>query len=130
MTATLADYESAISYLDVLRMEKQKCAAQAIPFDVQIVLDDIASEFDPQIQYVEARITELEVALKAEVTASGEKQVGTTHQVVYYRPSKTITAKDALALAAKWDEEGHSDFAVELRSIITLTKERVSIQPK
>jgi hypothetical protein len=122
-------YEDLIAFLDVLCMQKANLEAEVIPPEVQNALDDIEAEMGPQIEQTKARIAKLKALLESEARFIGDKIEGRNFQAIYYKPGKNITVKDALSLAKSWDDK-HPECAVQLRSIITLGKDRVSVQPR
>jgi hypothetical protein len=126
---TIEQYEDLAAYLDVLRMSKADMEAEVIPPEVRAALDDIQAEMGPKIAEAETRLAELKALLESEARFIGDKIEGRNFQAIYYKPGKSITVKDALSLAASWDDK-HPECAIALRSIITLGKDRVSVQPR
>jgi hypothetical protein len=126
---TMQKYEDLIAFLDVLYMQKENLEAEVIPPEVQNALDDIETEMGPQIEQTKARIAKLKALLESEVRFIGDKIEGRNFQAIYYKPGKNITVKDALCLAKSWEDK-YPECAVQLRSIITMTKDRVSVQPR
>lgn len=64
---------------DMLNVAKK----QAIPADVQKVLDDIEAEFAPQMDNMNKSIAELEALVKAAVLSDGQSASGGSLQAVY-----------------------------------------------
>lgn len=126
---TIEQYEDLTAYLDVLRMSKADMEADVIPPEVRDALDDIEAEMGPKIAEAEARLAELKALLESEARFIGDKIEGRNFHAIYYKPGKNITVKDALCLAKSWDDK-YPECAIALRSIITLGKDRVSIQPR
>jgi len=126
---TIEQYEDLTAYLDVLRMSKADMEAEVIPPEVRAALDDIEVEMGAKIEEATAKLAELKALLESEAKFIGDKIEGRNFQVIYYKPGKNITVKDALSLAKSWDDK-HPECAMQLRSIITLGKDRVSVQPR
>jgi hypothetical protein len=126
---TIEQYEDLVAYLDVLRMSKADMEAEVIPPEVRAALDDIEAEMGSKIAEAETKLAELKALLESEARFIGDKIEGRNFQAIYYKPGKNITVKDALSLAASWNDK-HPECAVQLRSIITLGKDRVSVQPR
>jgi hypothetical protein len=126
---TIEQYEDLVAYLDVLRMSKADMEAEVIPPEVRAALADIEAEMGPKIDEAEAKLAGLKALLESEARFIGDKIEGRNFHAIYYKPGKNITVKDALSLAKSWDDK-HPECAVQLRSIITLGKDRVSVQPR
>ena len=126
---TIEQYEDLTAYLDVLRMSKADMEAEVIPPEVRAALDDIEVEMGAKIEEATAKLAELKALLESEAKFIGDKIEGRNFQAIYYKPGKNITVKDALSLAKSWDDK-HPECAMQLRSIITLGKDRVSVQPR
>jgi len=74
---------------DLLNIDKKN----AVPVDVQKVLNEIAAEFDPQIHDVESKIAELEEQVKQAVLQEGDTVRGGALQAVYSKPRVTWDSK-------------------------------------
>lgn len=74
---------------DLLNIDKKN----AVPADVQKVLNEIAAEFDPQIHDVESKIAELEEQAKQAVLQEGDTVRGGALQAVYSKPRITWDSK-------------------------------------
>jgi hypothetical protein len=126
---TIQQYEDLTAYLDILHMDKSRMQTEVTPPEVRAALDDIEIEMGSKITEAETRLAELKTLLESEARFIGDKIEGRNFQAIYYKPGKSITVKDALSLAASWDDK-HPECAIALRSIITLGKDRVSVQPR
>jgi hypothetical protein len=126
---TIQQYEDLTAYLDILHMDKSRMQTEVTPPEVRAALDDIEIEMGSKITEAETRLAELKTLLESEARFIGDKIEGRNFQAIYYKPGKNITVKDALSLAKSWDDK-YPECAVALRSIITLGKDRVSVQPR
>ncbi len=87
--ALLEQLTEAYARRDLLNIDKKN----AIPADVQKVLNDIAAEFDPQLHTVESKISELEEQAKQAVLEAGDTVKGGALQAVYSKPRVTWDSK-------------------------------------
>ncbi len=117
------------SYRDALSLQKAEAMKAVIPAEVQQAIDDVTAEFSPIENALNERIQDLEIGVK-EMALNASATVQTDYwQVVYTRPGYTVSTKDVLSLANRW-EKTNPDVAAEIRSILGVSKAKVSIQPR
>lgn len=83
-----------------IEREKQSLIESTIPVDVRIMLNDIEAEFAGKLEAVDAKIAELEAAVKEAVVFQGESVKGEMLMAVYAKGRVSWDAKKLDALGS------------------------------
>lgn len=127
-TPTIQILEELYAQRDLLAMDKAAQQKQVIPAEVQEELEAIDSEFADREKLIAKRIEEAEVYLTQAAKDSGKKITGSFFYVQYTKSSKRVKVEDVLRVADRF-EKTVPEVAIELRSIITMSKPSATIKP-
>lgn len=129
MNDLLQQLEELYAMRDAIELDKMAKREQIIPVEIQHELEALEIEYEGKEAKLAERINELESSLKADVLDAGKTLQGSHLQVIYRPGGKSVSAKDLLALASRW-EMTNQEVAAEMRGIITVKKASVSIEPR
>lgn len=97
----IEQYSDCCFGLDAIEAEKKQLIDSVIPPEIKDKLAEIDAEFAQKSESIQAKKTELEAEIKAEVLEAGRSVKGTYHSFVWSKPrvSWDTKALEAYALA-------------------------------
>jgi hypothetical protein len=96
--------------LDAIEAEKKQLIDSVIPPEIKDKLAEIDAEFAQKSESIQAKKTELEAEIKAEVLEAGRSVKGTYHSFVWSKPR------------VSWDDKGLSGYALHHPEILQFRK--------
>lgn len=129
MKTAIENLEELYAFRDLLALNKANAIKSVIPDEVQEDIDAIEAEYANREQVIADRIQDAEAAVKAEALEASATIRGKYYQVVYTKPSKIVSTTDVLRLVDRW-EKTSPEVAADLRSIISISKPKTSIQAR
>ena len=129
MNEALTELENLYALRDLLSLDKTQKRNLIIPHDVQDELDALDREYASKEETLAEKISALEIQAKNDALTAGNTIVGAHFQVVFTKGGKTVSAKDLLSLADRW-EKTNPEVAAEMRSIVTVKNSFASIQAR
>ena len=114
---------------DLLSIKKHEMIQAVMPEEVKIAVSDIKAEFVQKEDSLNDKIKDAEGRIRGIVKDGGSTVTGKHWQVIYARGSYTVSAKDVLALANRW-EKTNPDVAAEIRSILGMSEPKTTIKSR
>lgn len=129
LEASVSKLEELYAMRDQIAMNKRAQRDQIIPEEVKRELESLEAEYSLKEERLAENIMTVESLLKEQAIERRETIQGSLLQVVFTRGGYSVSAKDLLALAGRW-EKTNPEVAAEMKSIITPKKSSASIKAR